>query len=187
MTDLTTENQGTGDSENPTDTMASVVLSAPSHFVFDEDEEPVDLSNFFVKFYVGHRGRYGHEFLQFTVANTGLLHYVNQSEYKKDGLIQKDVVCGGLILYQIRKIICDSKLLEYNDKKWPKAGRTGRQHLEIRLGTQTASYTTEKLGTLSEVECCTDAEGLKIFYYLSQDLKALIFALISTHFRIKPI
>ena len=33
----------------------------------------------------------------------------------------------------------------------------------------------------------TDPEGLRIFYYLVQDLKCLVFSLIGLHFRIKPI
>ena len=32
-----------------------------------------------------------------------------------------------------------------------------------------------------------DPEGLRIFYYMVQDLKCLVFSLIGLHFRIKPI
>ena len=32
-----------------------------------------------------------------------------------------------------------------------------------------------------------DPEGLRIFYYLVQDLKCLVFSLITLHFKIKPI
>lgn len=32
-----------------------------------------------------------------------------------------------------------------------------------------------------------DPEGLRVFYYLVQDLKSLVFSLISSHFKIKPI
>lgn len=32
-----------------------------------------------------------------------------------------------------------------------------------------------------------DPEGLRVFYYLVQDLKCLVFSLISLHFKIKPI
>lgn len=32
-----------------------------------------------------------------------------------------------------------------------------------------------------------DPNGLKVFYYLVQDLKCFVFALISLHFKIKPI
>lgn len=32
-----------------------------------------------------------------------------------------------------------------------------------------------------------DPEGLRVFYYLVQDLKCLVFSLIGLHFKIKPI
>ena len=32
-----------------------------------------------------------------------------------------------------------------------------------------------------------DEEGLRLFYYLVQDLKCMVFSLISLHFKIKPI
>ena len=32
-----------------------------------------------------------------------------------------------------------------------------------------------------------DEEGLRLFYYLIQDLKCLVFSLIGLHFKIKPI
>lgn len=32
-----------------------------------------------------------------------------------------------------------------------------------------------------------DPEGLRVFYYLVQDLKALVFSLISLHFKVCPI
>lgn len=31
-----------------------------------------------------------------------------------------------------------------------------------------------------------DPEGLRVFYYLVQDLKALVFSLISLHFKVYP-
>jgi hypothetical protein len=31
-----------------------------------------------------------------------------------------------------------------------------------------------------------DPEGLRVFYYLVQDLKALVFSLISLHFKVSP-
>jgi len=37
------------------------------------------------------------------------------------------------------------------------------------------------------VQDSSDPEGLRVFYYLVQDLKALVFSLISLHFKIKPI
>ena len=38
-----------------------------------------------------------------------------------------------------------------------------------------------------DVNKCDDPEGLRSFYYLVQDLKCLVFSLITLHFKIKPI
>jgi len=62
---------------------------------------------------------------------------------------------------------------------------------------------TAKIGSLVEIQDSEDPEGLRVFYYLVQDLKAcpvisypifsdivfqcIIFSLISLHFKIKPI
>lgn len=46
---------------------------------------------------------------------------------------------------------------------------------------------TAKIGSLVDVTESQDPEGLRVFYYLVQDLKALVFSLIALHFKIKPI
>ena len=44
---------------------------------------------------------------------------------------------------------------------------------------------TAKIGSLVDVTESADPEGLRVFYYLVQDLKALIFSLISLHFKVR--
>jgi len=39
---------------------------------------------------------------------------------------------------------------------------------------------------LVDVNESEDPEGLRVFYYLVQDLKALVFSLISLHFKASP-
>ena len=41
--------------------------------------------------------------------------------------------------------------------------------------------------TLLDVQESKDPDGLRIFYYLVQDIKCLVFSLISLHFKIKPL
>lgn len=43
---------------------------------------------------------------------------------------------------------------------------------------------TAKIGSLADVTDSDDPDGLRVFYYLVQDLKALIFSLISLHFKV---
>lgn len=45
---------------------------------------------------------------------------------------------------------------------------------------------TAKIGSLVDVNESEDPEGLRVFYYLVQDLKALVFSLISLHFKVSP-
>ncbi len=54
-------------------------------------------------------------------------------------------------------------------------------------GVLTLRLQTAKIGSLVDVTESEDPEGLRVFYYLVQDLKALVFSLISLHFKIKPI
>lgn len=49
----------------------------------------------------------------------------------------------------------------------------------------TGSMQTAKIGSLVDVTESADPEGLRVFYYLVQDLKALIFSLISLHFKVR--
>lgn len=39
---------------------------------------------------VGHKGVYGHEFLEYEFKNDGRLRYANNSNYKQDVLIRKE-------------------------------------------------------------------------------------------------
>lgn len=88
-----------------------------------------------------------------------------------------------------------------DDSKWPQKNKDGRQELEIRLGNEHISFEvrpimavfgsvadktqTAKIGSLVDVTESADPEGLRVFYYLVQDLKALVFSLISLHFKVR--
>ncbi|VFQ99561.1 unnamed protein product [Cuscuta campestris] len=77
--------------------------------------------------------------------------------------------------------------MQEDDSNWPEPDRVGRQELEIVMNNQHISFTTSKIGSLVDVQASNDPEGLRIFYYLVQDLKCFVFSLISLHFKIKPI
>ena len=42
-----------------------------------------------------------------------------------------------------------------------------------------------KIGSLLDVQDCKDPEGLCVLYYLVQDLKCLVFSLITLHFKVR--
>ena len=49
----------------------------------------MDMSDFYVRYYTGHQGRHGHEFLEFEY-NRGRLRYANNSNYRNESLIRKE-------------------------------------------------------------------------------------------------
>jgi hypothetical protein len=59
-----------------------------------------------------------------------------------------------------------------------------KHNLHIPVLT-TAIFQTAKIGSLVDVNESEDPEGLRVFYYLVQDLKALVFSLISLHFKVR--
>lgn len=62
-----------------------------------------------------------------------------------------------------------------------------RERENVCLWADGKGNQTAKIGSLIDVTESADPEGLRVFYYLVQDLKALIFSLTSLHFKIKPI
>ncbi|SOV09200.1 probable mago nashi protein, exon junction complex [Ustilago sp. UG-2017a] len=144
------------------------------------------MSDFYVRYYTGHQGRHGHEFLEFEYSR-GRLRYANNSNYRNDSLIRKEMWISPLMVDELRRIVKESEIMREDDAKWPKKNVAGRQELEVRLGKEHISFETAKIGSLVDVQDSQDPEGLRVMYYLVQDLKCLIFSLISLHFKIKPI
>ncbi|KID62792.1 Mago nashi protein, partial [Metarhizium hybridum] len=148
---------------------------------------------FYLRYYAGHMGRFGHEFLaefDFRVVGDGrsaVARYANNSNYRNDSLIRKEMCVSSSIVEEIKRIIKTSEIIKEDDSKWPQKNKDGRQELEIRLGNDHISFETAKIGSLVDVTESADPEGLRVFYYLVQDLKALVFSLIALHFKIKPI
>ncbi|OQE24465.1 hypothetical protein PENSTE_c007G01829 [Penicillium steckii] len=147
---------------------------------------------FYLRYYSGHSGRFGHEFLEFDFrtlsdGSSAAVRYANNSNYRNDSLIRKEMCVSSAVIQEIKRIIKDSEIMKEDDSKWPQKNKDGRQELEVRLGSEHISFETAKIGSLTDVNDSSDPEGLRVFYYLVQDLKALIFSLISLHFKIKPI
>ncbi|CAH0488072.1 unnamed protein product [Peronospora effusa] len=143
--------------------------------------------DFYVRYYVGHRGKFGHEFMEFEFRADGKLRYANNSNYKKDSMIRKEMTVSKSVIDEVKRIISDSEITKEDDKEWPEPDRVGRQELEIVLGNDHISFTCAKIGSLLDVQDSKDPEGLHVLYFLVQDLKCLVFSLITLHFKIKPI
>jgi protein mago nashi len=94
------------------------------------------------------------------------------------------VCVSSQVIKEIKKIVKQSEIIKEADGKWPRKNKDGRQELEIRIDGEHISFETAKIGSLVDVTESADPEGLRVFYYLVQDLKALVFSLISLHFKV---
>uniref|UniRef100_A0A6U4NJE1 Mago n=1 Tax=Hemiselmis andersenii TaxID=464988 RepID=A0A6U4NJE1_HEMAN len=144
-------------------------------------------SEFYLRYYTGHKGKFGHEFLEFEFRPDGKMRYANNSNYKNDTMIRKEAFVNELLIEGLKKIVKDSEILKEDDRNWPTPDKVGRQELEIVMGDEHISFTTTKIGSLLDVEDSKDPEGLRVFYYLVQDLKCFVFSVCQMHFKIKPI
>jgi protein mago nashi len=143
--------------------------------------------DFYLRYYVGHKGKFGHEFLEFEFRPDGKLRYANNSNYKNDTLIRKEVFINQAIIDELKRIVNESDIMKEDDAVWPPQDRTGRQELEIVLGDEHISFTTAKIGSLIDINNSRDPDGFRFFYYLVQYLKCFVFSLIGLHFKIQPI
>lgn len=142
--------------------------------------------DFYCRYYVGHKGKFGHEFLEFEFRADGKLRYANNSNYKNDTMIRKEVYVSQAVLGELRRILEDSEIMKEDDSKWPEPDRVGRQELEIIVGDEHISFATTKLGSMMQVTESRDPDGLRNFYYLTQDLKTMVISLMNAHFKINP-
>jgi len=55
-------------------------------------------TDFYLRYYIGHKGRFGHEFLEFEVRPDGMIRYANNSNYRREVLIRKE---GKAITHQL--------------------------------------------------------------------------------------
>ena len=88
---------------------------------------------FYLRYYVGHKGKFGHEFMEFEFSSSGKLRYANNSNYKNDSIIKKEVNVSKAVLDEVKRMIADSEVTKEDDNQWPEPDRVGRQELEIKM------------------------------------------------------
>ena len=79
------------------------------------------------------------------------LRYANNSNYKNDTMIRKEVFVSNMVLAELRRIVADSEILKEDDSNWPEPDRVGRQELEVIIGDEHISFATTKLGSMLQV------------------------------------
>lgn len=115
------------------------------------------------------------------------MRYANNSQYKHDTLIKKEMFVTKAVLAEAKRIVMTSEISKESDSTWPEGDRVGTQELEIVLGDDHVTLSTTKIGSLLDVQSSKDPEGMRVFYYVVQDLKALVFSLINLHVKLRPI
>ena len=60
----------------------------------------------------GHQGRYGHEFLEFEYSR-GRLRYANNSNYRNDDLIKKEMWVSPLMVEELRRVVEESEIMKW--------------------------------------------------------------------------
>ena len=68
--------------------------------------------DFYLRYYIGHKGRFGHEFLEFELRDDGRLRYANNSQYKAENLIRKEVWVSDLVVEELKRLIKESEILK---------------------------------------------------------------------------
>merc|ERR1712023_367593 len=144
--------------------------------------ETYNSKDIYLRYYSGHKGRFGHEFLEFELRSDGKLRYANNSHYKNDTMIRKEVFVSSAVLNEFKRIIQNANLMKEDDNNWPVPDKIGRQELELIVSNTHISFCTTKIGSLQDIDNSGDPEGLRIFYYLVQDLKCFVLSLICLHF-----
>lgn len=149
--------------------------------------------DFYLRYYVGHKGRFGHEFLEFELLPSGMLRYANNSNYKHESLIRKELCVKRIVLEEAARmcreagVVAAPETAPMDDREWPMADRDGRQELEVICGDEHVFLETGKIASLLDIQKVGDPPGLRQFHYLVQDLRTLVLSLVSVHFKIKPI
>lgn len=126
--------------------------------------------------------------MEFELSPSGRLRYANNSNYKSDTMIRKEVFVSPAVVEEVRRIVVESEITKEDDREWKEpADQAGRQELEIKIGNEHIAFTCAEIRSSLDVQGSADPHGLRKFYYLTQDLKSLAYSLISTHFKVKPI
>ena len=126
-------------------------------------EAPAEGAGFYLRYYVGHKGRFGHEFMEFEIRPDGRFRYANGSQYKGDGMIRKEARVHAKVVEEVKRIIRESAILKADDSLWPEPDRVGRQELEVVLDGEHICFTCSKLGSQAEIEATQDPEGCVFF------------------------
>lgn len=82
-------------------------------------------------------------------------------------MIRKEVYIYKSMMEELKRIINDSEITKEYDALWPPPDQ---EEFEIVIGHEHVSFATSKIGSVIDVKQSKDPEGLRIFYYLVQEV-----------------
>lgn len=148
--------------------------------------ESLSSSFYYLRYYAGHVGRHGNEFIEFEVTESGRLRYSNSSSYRSEKVIMKEARVSPAVIEELKYLLVKERICDADDEKWPEPDRNGRQELEVRVGNTHISFLTNMLNTHEDVAAVGDA-NLNHFYAFVKELRNFILELVSLHFKIKAV
>lgn len=89
-----------------------ISIKRPSRNMVEQSKPSSRREDFYLRYYVGHKGRFGHEFLEFEIRDDGRLRYANNSQYKAENLIRKEVWVNDMVVDELKRIIQESEILK---------------------------------------------------------------------------
>ena len=123
------------------------LLPQLSAVIPESKDEPQQKDEFYVRYYVGHKGRFGHEFMELELHPSGKLRYANNSNYKHEPMIRKEVFVSPAVVEEVKRIIVESGITSVDDRNWQEP-KTRQQELEIKIGNQHIAFTCAEIGSL---------------------------------------
>lgn len=115
--------------------------------------------DFYLRYYVGHKGKFGHEFLEFEFRPDGKLRYANNSNYKNDTMIRKEAYVHHTVMEELKRVIVDSEIMAEDDSAWPPPDRVGRQVMYSKRCLQNSTRQVLRLWLCVCVHCRYTSAG----------------------------
>ena len=83
-------------------------------------------NEFYLRYYVGHDGKHGHEFLEFELTSNGRLRYTNNTSYKGENSISREWYVSTSVIGEFSRIVKESNIFSTHPNRWPLKDRAGR-------------------------------------------------------------
>eukprot|EP00523_Entomoneis_sp_CCMP467_P016076 CAMPEP_0168770702 /NCGR_PEP_ID=MMETSP0725-20121227/3058_1 /TAXON_ID=265536 /ORGANISM="Amphiprora sp., Strain CCMP467" /LENGTH=210 /DNA_ID=CAMNT_0008820159 /DNA_START=6 /DNA_END=639 /DNA_ORIENTATION=+ len=141
-----------------------------------------DQDDFYLRYHVAQKGR---QWLEFELLPNGKMRYANNINYIREGMVRREVFLSPGVMEEFKCIVLESGIASVDDSSWNRPhDDSNRTEIECKLGAMHIAFASKEIISMEDVTDSPDAEGLRIFYFLSLELKNLfqmLFLPISNH------